>query len=77
MSTEHEIEPPWKADETGSIFKEHFDIGYEDFMKLICLFEESHPEKFAKFEKIRNTHEEAAILWAIHEGKSHGLLHEL
>jgi hypothetical protein len=61
----------WKKDEEA--FKRHFDIDYLDFCQLIQLLS---PAQQSKYEKIRATHEEAAILWAIHEGKSHGILRE-
>ncbi len=66
-----EVEP-WKKDEEG--FRAHFDIPYGDFCTLIEAFDE---DRSIKYEKIRGVHEEAAILWAIHEGKRHGLLKEV
>jgi len=62
----------WKKDEDG--FFDHFQILYDDFVKLVNALNENQQEKY---EKIRQVHEEAAILWAIHEGKSHGLLKEI
>jgi len=59
----------WRDDKDA--FEGHFKIPYEDFMSLV---EALTPEQATKYEKIRAAHEEAAILWAIHEGKSHGLL---
>jgi len=61
----------WENDKNA--FRKHFDIGYDDFCQLI---EALSPSQVEKYEKIRRTHQEAAILWAIHEGKSHGILRE-
>jgi hypothetical protein len=59
----------WAADPKA--FKTHFHIPYPDFCELI---EALTPTQEGKYEKIRVVNTEAAILWAIHEGKSHGLL---
>jgi len=69
-STELHLEP-WKANEEG--FLRHFRISYADFCELVKALS---PQQQEKYEKIRAVHEEAAILWAIHEGKSHGILEE-
>lgn len=62
---------PWLDDEDK--FGRHFGIAYEDFMTLVTVLS---AEQVEKYEKIRRVNIEAAILWAIHEGRSHGLLQE-
>ena len=62
----------WKEDEVA--FKKHFDLSYEDFCTLYTLLT---PEQQAKYDRTQATNEEAAILWAIHEGKTHGHIKEL
>lgn len=62
----------WARDEAK--FKKHFDLPYSDFCDLI---EALTPSQHEKYNKILAVHTEAAILWAIHEGKSHGLLKEV
>lgn len=61
--------PEWKKDEEA--FLRHFKISYSDFGDLLLALPDDLKEKY---EKTRRANEEAAILWAIHEGKSHGLL---
>lgn len=61
--------PGWKKDEAA--FLRHFGIPYADFGELILALS---PDQQDKYEKTRRANEEAAILWAVHEGKSHGLL---
>lgn len=61
--------PEWKKDEES--FLRHFKISYSDFGDLLLALPDDLKEKY---EKTRRANEEAAILWAIHEGKSHGLL---
>lgn len=68
---------PWKDDDSGAEFLRHFGIPYDEFMMLLSVFEESNPDKLHKYEKIRAANEEAAILWAVHEGRSHGILTEM
>lgn len=63
--------PRWKEDEDS--FQRHFGISYSDFGDLLLTLSD---EQQSKYEKIRRVHEEAAILWAVHEGKSHGLLED-
>lgn len=68
---EAENQADWKKDEEA--FEAHFDISYDDFAHLIL----SLPPALAeKYERTRKTNEEAAILWAIHEGRNHGLIEE-
>lgn len=61
----------WKKDEAA--FLKHFDLPYADFANLILCLTEKQREKY---DKICAVNEEAAVLWAIHEGKSHGILEE-
>jgi hypothetical protein len=61
--------PAWLKDE--SAFQKHFKIPYSDFGDLLLALPE---DLQAKYEKTRRANAEAAILWAIHEGQSHGLL---
>jgi hypothetical protein len=68
-ATSEEKLESWVTDPRA--FKAHFRIPYEDFCELI---EALSPAQEGKYEKIRTVNTEAAILWAIHEGKSHGLL---
>jgi hypothetical protein len=66
---ESEPEPAWKKDEES--FATHFGIPFPDFGELVLAL---HPAQQKKYEATRQVNEEAAILWAIHEGQSHGLL---
>jgi len=72
MSVEERLRvEPWLDDEDK--FEKHFGIAYEDFTTLVTVLS---PEQAEKYEKTRRVNVEAAILWAIHEGRSHGLLQE-
>lgn len=64
-----EVTEPWLEDEDA--FFAHFDIPHSDFCELIRLLSK---EQQRKYERTRKVNVEAAILWAIHEGKNHGLL---
>jgi hypothetical protein len=68
-AAEVEEEPAWKKDEAS--FATHFGISFPDFGELVLAL---HTAQQKKYEATRQVNEEAAILWAIHEGQSHGLL---
>jgi hypothetical protein len=61
----------WEEDEKA--FGKHFGIAYDNFTQLILLLT---PDQHKKYERTLKVNKEAAILWALHEGKSHGLLGE-
>lgn len=63
--------PAWAEDEGA--FARHFDVSYEDFCKVA----QSVPgAKLDHYGDILKIDEEAAILWLIKQGKSHGILKE-
>jgi hypothetical protein len=57
--------------ENEEMFRKHFDLPHADFMTLLDAFDEDRMEKY---ESISAVDEEAAILWAIHEGKQVGIV---
>lgn len=52
--------------ENPAAFKAHFDLPYEDFCQLIEAFK---GERAQIYEETLKVNQEAAILWAISEGK--------
>ncbi len=68
------VQPKWKED--ANEFFKHFDITYDDFCMMATVMSEKFPDKVARYEKIRQLDEEAAILWLIKHGKSYGIIKE-
>jgi len=68
-SLEPQSVEPWAQDEEAFLL--HFDLPYPDFCLLLSGLGK---KRAAKYEKIRQVHPEAAVLWLIHEGKQHGLV---
>ena len=68
---ESKAAPLWQGNEEE--FERHFDVAYSTFMEMLA----SMPEPYQKkYERTREVNLEAAVLWAIHEGVSHGLLRD-
>lgn len=65
-------ESAWRDDHEA--FLRHFDLGYEDFMELVLALP---ADKSARYHKLLELDEEAAITWVIAEGKRLGLLQPL
>lgn len=63
--------PSWNEDEAE--FLRHFDMPHQEFCELICALPDAAQQRY---EQIRQVDEKAAVLWAIDEGKSRGILHE-
>lgn len=66
---EDESEADWKANEEA--FQDHFGIEYDEFTELILALP---PSLAATYERTNKVNEEAAILWAIEQGKQRGLI---